>query len=112
MSKFDYQVIEDNGGGLHLFIWHGGKIRWGCSNLEYLDSADFAATLDYIERPGATLKELRTWDSQYQDPAASYTDLTASEYGWESIAIYENSKRTVHPERMGRAGQLAFGLSA
>jgi hypothetical protein len=111
-AKFEYQVIEDNAGGLHLFVWHANTLRFGCYNLEHISHDDFMATLTYIETPGATLKELARWDSQYDDVQAAYDYTTANALGYESIAVYEDGQRTIHPDRMGRAGQTAFGIDA
>jgi hypothetical protein len=75
-----------------------------------LSAADFAATLTAIEndKNGTSLWD----DSVYEDAAAAHEKLTSYEFGWKSIAIFEDGKRTIHPDRMGRAGQNAFGIDA
>ena len=110
MSKLEYQIIEDNAGGLHAFVWHAGKIRWGCGNLEYLSHADFEDTLTVIEQPQTTLRELQRWDSLYTDPQGVYDMLTTDAFGWRSIAVYGNGVRVQHTDRMGAAGKRAFGV--
>ena len=105
-----YQIIEDNAGGLHCFVWAHGRIVWGCFNLEYLSPSDFGDTLAYIESPSADLAELRRWDSLYDNPRQAYDDLTSSEYGWQVIAANPGGKRKLWPWRMGAAGTLAFAI--
>ena len=105
MEHFDYQVIEDNGGGLYLFVFDDNRIVFGLQNLEYLSSGDFMAMLEEIEN-GADAHTLARWDGHVTDPSGTYALMS----GTESIATYINGKRVVHPDRMGRAGALAFGV--
>lgn len=108
-----YRVIEDNGGGLHIFARHDDTIIWGGHNFEYLSSADFIATLEYLESDEAALREISRWDSLYTDPATEYAAMMQSEYGYCTIATYRReTKRTIYPDRMGSAGQRAFGIDA
>jgi hypothetical protein len=109
MSKHDWQVIEDNGGGLHLFVFHAGENVpvYGTCNMEYLSSEDFASTIERIEAPDFDLSETQDWSSNYDDPQTAYSDLTASEFGWNSIAVFEDGERRLHRERMGEAGKRA-----
>ena len=110
MKKLEYQVIEDNGGGLHVFVWADGKMKAGMYNFEYLSHEDFAGTLAYLESSEADIAEIGSWDSQYQHPQEAHDGLTASNFGWQSIAEYKTGQLTTYPERMGRAGIIAFGL--
>lgn len=105
-----YQIVEDNAGGLHCFVWAHGRIAWGCYNLECLSPSDFGETMNYIESPEADLTALRRWDSLYANPRQAYEDLTFSEYGWQVIAANPGGRRKLWPWRMGVAGTRAFGL--
>lgn len=101
--KNTYQVIEDNGGGLHLFIFdENNKVVRGFSNLEYLSHEDFMDCIDGLKNGD----DGSTWEGQYDDPQAIYDEFNESDFGSEVVG---NESR-IWPERMGRAAQLAYGI--
>jgi len=101
-----YQVIEDNGGGLHLAVFDGDTCIWYASGYEYNPDGlreDIAALRDGAH----PVKD--GWMSNIPDgytPRQMYDELTSYEYGWEIIADETN----VYPYRMGKAGRMVFGL--
>lgn len=101
--KTNYQVIEDNGGGLHLFIFdENDSVIRGFSNFEYLSHEDFILNLDALKGGD----DGSDWEGQHDNPQAEYDNITSSEFGWVLVA---NESR-MWPERMGRAAQMAFGI--
>lgn len=101
--KHTYQVIEDNGGGLHLFIFdQNDKVIRGISNLEYLSHEDFMACINDLDNGS----DGSDWEGQYGDPQAIYDEFNSSDFGSEVVG---NESRT-WPERMGRAAQIAYGV--
>lgn len=94
----NYQVIEDNGGGMYLFFFDGDdKVVLGLENIEFAAPGD----LDNI-----TLDEAQTWDSQLDNPQAAYDDITRYEFGWKVVA----DQNGVYPDGMGRAAQIVYGV--
>ena len=103
-----FQVLEDNGGGLHLAVFDSDdKCIWYASGYEHNPGGlreDIAALRD-----GAHPVD-DGWESDLPEgytPQLLYADLTSYEYGWEIIA----DESATYPERMGAAGQRAFGLN-
>jgi len=106
-KKLSYQVIEDNGGGLHLVVFDdsGTCIYYGTSYEYNPDSLreDIAALRD----GGHPVKD--KWETNLPDgytPQQLYDELMSYEYGWEIIA----DDTGVYPERMGAAGRMVFGF--
>lgn len=99
MSKTNnYQVIEDNAGGMYLFFFGpDDQVILGVENIEYAQPGD----LDQI-----TLDEARTWDSQLTDPQAHYDELTSFDLGWSIVA----DQNGVYSTYMGRAARIVFGV--
>ena len=108
MAKtLSYQVLEDNGGGLHLAIFDGDdECIWYASGYEHHPDnllEDIAALRD----GGHPLQD--GWESDLPDgytPQQLYDELTSYEYGWEIIA----DESATYPDRMGAAGRTVFGL--
>lgn len=106
VKKLSYQVIEDNGGGLHLAVFSGDECIWYASGYEHIPDSlreDIAALSD----GGHPLQD--GWESDLPDgytPQQLYDDLTSYEYGWQIIA----DDAGIYPERMGAAGRMVFGL--
>jgi hypothetical protein len=106
-KKLSYQVLEDNGGGLHLAVFSGDECIYYASGLEHLPVADVQEMLQAL-RDGAHPVD-DGWESDLPDgytPQQLYDELTSYEYGWEIIA----DDAGVYPERMGAAGRMVFGL--
>jgi hypothetical protein len=105
-KRLTYQVIEDNGGGLHLAVFNGDECIWYASGYEYIPDnlrEDIAALQDGAD----PLQD--SWKSYLPDgytPQQLYDELTSYEYGWEIIA----DESDTYPWRMGAAGQQAFRL--
>jgi hypothetical protein len=105
-KKLSYQVIEDNGGGLHLAVFNGDECIWYASGYEYIPDnlrEDIAALQDGVD----PLQD--RWESYLPDGYTAqrlYDELTSYEYGWQIIA----DDAGVYPERMGAAGRTVFGL--
>ena len=103
-----FQVIEDNGGGLHLAVFNcGDECIWYASGYEH--------NPDSLQEEIAALRAGEDprdgWEVNLPEgytPQQLYDDLTSCEYGWEIIA----DDVGVYPERMGAAGQRAFGLDS
>jgi hypothetical protein len=105
VKKLSYQVLEDNGGGLHLAIFdNNDKCIYFASGYEYIPNnlrEDIAALQDGAD----PLQD--GWESYLPDgytPQQLYDELTSYEYGWKIIA----DESATYPERMGAAGQRAF----
>ena len=107
-KKLGYQVIEDNGGGLHLAVFDSDdKCIWYTSGLERLPVTDVQEMLQALQDGTDPVQD--GWESDLPDdytPQQLYDELTSYEYGWQIIA----DDAGVYPERMGAAGRIVFGL--
>ena len=105
-KKLSYQVIEDNGGGLHLAVFDSdGECIWYASGYEY-NPADLREDIAAIKEGSHPIAD--EWEFDLPDgytPQQLYDKLTSYEYGWQIIA----DDAGIYPERMGAAGQRAFG---
>ena len=108
-KKLSYQIIEDGGGGLYLAVFdEQDRCIWYAGGYEY--------NPDGLREDIAALKEgshpvADEWEPNLPDgytPQQLYDELTGCEYGWHIIA----DDAGVYPERMGAAGQRAFGLDS
>lgn len=110
----NYEIIEDNAGTLHMYVWNeegslifGSPVRPEDIQSCIADVEDAAAwdedleMLCYVmdEKQLATLEEARE---------AYYENLTGYEYGWSLIA----DNAGIYASYMGAAGMQAFGLAA
>jgi hypothetical protein len=101
-----FQVLEDNGGGLHLAVFDGDTCIYYASGYEHSPA--------HLQEDMAALYSGRHplqdgWESDLPDgytPQQLYDNLTSFEYGWEIIA----DDAGVYPERMGAAGRIVFGF--
>jgi hypothetical protein len=107
MTKtLSYQVIEDNGGGLHLAIFDGDSCIWYASGYEYIPDnlrEDIAALQDGAD----PLQD--GWESYLPDsytPQQLYDELTSYEYGWAVVADDEG----IYYDRMGAAATTALAI--
>jgi hypothetical protein len=99
-------VIEDNGGGLHLFVFRGKKIVFAHSGYEYIPG-NLTQDLSVLDDGGDT----SDWEGCSDDPQGDWDNLTGSEFGWSIVASGNNGKRKLHKAKMGRAAQIEFGVS-
>ena len=102
-----YQVIEDNGGGLHLFVFRGRRVVFAGHDYEF-NPGD----LSKYDLPGLDAgDDTATWESS-ATPQADYANLTSHEYGWEIVADGRVGQQyKLYPDRMGRAAQIEFGVT-
>lgn len=96
-----YKVIEDNGGGLTLYVFAAD------GNVEYAhDYEGSGCLLHDIEAIGNGADPAHDWDGNAEDPQAYYDSITSFEYGWEVVADNEG----LYPEKMGNSALLEFGI--
>jgi hypothetical protein len=106
-NRLSYQVLEDNGGGLHLAVFSGDKCIYYASGLEHLPVADVQEMIQALQDGTDPVQD--GWESDLPDdytPQRLYDELTSYEYGWEIIA----DEFDTYPWRMGAAGKRTFGL--
>ena len=100
-SSMTWQVIEDNGGGLHLAVFEGGRVIFYGHGYEHNEDglrADLKA-LQNGEDP-----RIDAWEMPVDDPQAAYDDLTSREHGWQVVADQDG----VYHDRMGAAARRVF----
>ena len=105
-KKLSYQVIEDNGGGLHLAVFDGDECIYCASGYEYIPG-NLQEDITALQNGADPLQD--NWEFYLPDGYTVqqlYDELTSCEYGWEIIA----DEFDTYPWRMGSVGRAAFGL--
>lgn len=106
MVALTWQVIEDNGGGLHLAVFEGDKVVFYGYGYERNEDG-LRANLDALRRGD----DPRTdgWETQedVDDPQRRYDELTShpTPSGWQVVADNDG----IYYERMGEAARRVFG---
>src|ERR1700761_1019820 len=105
----EWQVIEDNGGGLHLFVYgdggiDGGKVIYAHSGYEY-NKGQLTTDLSNLDEGGDVGQWDGCEDGNLQAYAQSYDDPSSS-----VVAQGADGERRLFTARMGRAAQLEFGV--
>ena len=107
------EVIEDNGGGLGLYVLEDGKVIYGHHGYEANNQALLNDIKAYINNPDTS-----DWDGNMEDPQAAYDDYKdRDEYGqytgpqgWEVVYRYETpGTSTIYHDRMGAAASMIWG---
>jgi hypothetical protein len=104
--KYAYKVVEDNGGGLSLYVFWGGKVVYSHSGYEY-NHGQLTYDLDTLDA-GTNVKG---WDGCEANPQESYDNITSYEYGWEVVVSGGSGNRHLHKARMGGAAMREFGVT-
>jgi hypothetical protein len=79
-----YKIIEDNGGGLYLFVFDSdGNVIDGIENLEYAPAGEYNTVKSGLATDPRA--EIAGWDGHMDDPQSSYSDVTGYEYGWSVV---------------------------
>lgn len=102
-----YDVIEDNGGGLHLYVWDaaGKRVIYAHSGYEY-NRGDLSDCIEAL-RAGEDPIDAG-WEGAEDDPQAAYDAWTyPPNGGWQIVA----DQHGTYPKVMGAAARLEFGVS-
>ena len=101
----NYEVIEDNGGGLHLVVFDGnGDVTFYASGYEHMPD-NLRADIDALNN-GTDVSEWDTNGMTLEEMRDAYKSLVSFEHGWDVVADEDG----VYPMRMGTAARLAFGI--
>lgn len=99
-----YEVIEDNGGGLHLVVFGAdGKVEYLHSDYEYGTSGSLLNDLQALKDGDNPVLD---WEGNEENPQQAYDCMTSFEYGWEVVADNEG----IYTEKMGCAACMEFGI--
>jgi hypothetical protein len=103
-----YKYYEDNGGGLHLFVFENGKVVDGITNLEYAGKGEWDTVKDDLNENAVSA--VRSWEGHMKDiginAAELYDEVQASQYGYKLVC--DNGK--LYVDCMGAAAQIYFGV--
>ena len=100
-----WQVVEDNGGGLHLFMFDD-------------DGTTFAATSGYEHNPGNLMLDIQAWymtgsvdgwEGLEPNAQSNYNAMTASPAHGAIIAQGDSTGAEFYIDSMGSAGHIALG---
>ncbi len=103
------KVIEDNGGGLSLYVLDNDTNRCLFAHMGYeYHPGQLADDLEALQRDDS----VDHWDGHNQELADEWPSLDIDGIGRELVAELADGKLYTYPNRMGRAARLAFRLSA
>lgn len=106
------EVIEDNGGGLALFVKEDDKVIYGHHGYEACGKALLDDIEAYINNPDTS-----DWEGNMDDPQAAYDSYKDRDeygqyvgpHGWQVVYRYETSGTSiVYHDRMGAAASLLW----
>ncbi len=107
MGKHTYQYIEDNGGGLFLFVFDAkNAVVGGIGNLEYAQPGEWMSVKDELN--ANPLKAIHGWDGHIDNAGDVYREFCADNFGSKVVA----DENGIRPDSMGRAAQIYFGVDA
>lgn len=107
MKKYSYKVTEDNGGGLALFVFKGGRVIYAHYGYEY-NPGQLSADLDALDAGGSPEDG---WEGCENDPSGLWDEQGGHEYGYKLVVSGANGKRELYPEHMGAAARIEFGIT-
>jgi hypothetical protein len=105
-SKYgrEYRVIEDNGGGIHLYVWtRAGTMIYSNSGYE-VDPTDLASCLDCLRRGDGP----DWWDNNALDSGGDndYDYLLSQQSNGGATIICDNGEW--YPDDCGAAGKQCY----
>ena len=105
--KLRWQVIEDNGGGLHLAVLEDGRCIYYGHGYEHNEDG-LRADVQALREGQHPIRDGWGMPVDVDDPQAAYDNITRYEYGWAVVADGEG----IYYDRMGAAAQRVFGTGA
>lgn len=101
-----YQVLEDNGGGLHLAVFNGSECIWFSSGYQFIPG-NLLVDIKALQEGANPLQDgWETYLPEDYTPQMLYDEFVAYKQGWQVIA----DETGIYPERMGVAGRKVFGI--
>ena len=104
MKKFE--VLEDNGGGLTLFVFdENGKVEYAHTGFEYIPG-ELKNCIEELKNDANPIEE---WDNNMDDFENVYDSFTEEERengGWELVADNDG----FYYEKMGASAKIEFEL--
>lgn len=113
--NLNYEVYEDDGGGLCMFVLNGKNPIWGHSGYEFSSeslSRDIEALADTVP------EDVRGWDGNGMFSGQAFAAWEDTPAGGIQAAYLEISQGAelvadgsgAYPDRMGAVGREAFGI--
>ena len=99
MANQSYVVVEDNGGGLYLYVFLKNKCIYSHSGYEY-NPGQLIEDLDNLDYGS----DVNAWDGAEDDPELKWEDWqTVEPFNWKIVATGKAGKRVLYLETMGNA---------
>ena len=103
-NQVNYEVIEDNGGGLYLAVFDNkGACVYLHDGYEYVPGQLTADVKAIVNGANPSVDD---WDGNAEDPQYAYDAITSYQYGWAIVA----DNTSIYPDHMGGAAQAEFGV--
>lgn len=106
-KKLNYQVVEDNGGGLHLVVLSKrGRAIYVHSGYEYCHG-QLQNDLNALDNGGDPVAD--GWDGCEDNPRSLWQDMldniNSGGHGYQIVADNDTGTYTPHTDRMGTAAE-------
>ncbi|MEE0146227.1 MAG: hypothetical protein UEP80_07635 [Senegalimassilia anaerobia] len=106
--RLAYEVYEDNGGGITLFVLDGDKAIWAGSGYEYDSThSNLLGDIRAINDGGYPIAD--GWETDVDDPQAFYDEVTRWATDGSGGAQLVADSAGVYRQHMGAAASLIFG---
>jgi len=111
MKSCEANIIEDNGGGLAMFVFggrgiEGGKVIWAHTGYEY-NPGQLSECIQALLNGDDPRKD---WEGAIDNAQAVYDDYDRFEHGWEVVAQVYGDKLHIYPGNTGVAARIEFGV--
>ena len=107
-KNFEYEYLEDNGGGLHLFAFINGKVVAGVTNLEYAQPGEWEHAKEVLDGKNP-VEEVKSWGGQMEEHGISPADFYKEMINANGVNIVCDNG-VLYPSSMGRAAEIYFGI--
>ena len=99
----NYQVIEDNGGGLTLVVFDdNNKVEYLHNGYEY-NNGQLKQDLNALESGDNPVTD---WEGNAENPQEVYDNMTSYQHGWEIVVDNDG----VYIDKMGYAALKEFEI--
>lgn len=113
-SKHEYQVVEDNAGGLTLYVFddagiNGGTVVYAHAGYEHVDGQ----LVEHLAEMDSGEYNIDDWEGCEDNMQESYDEIDDLERSaWQVIAEGYDGYLKLFPHLMGAAGLRAFGIES
>lgn len=100
---FQYEVIEDNAGGLYLAVFNKGNVIYMHTEYEF-NPGQLSEDIKALKRGDNPIID---WEGNVENPQKLYEEITSNVNTYKIV----RDNNGVYPNNMGAAARLEFGVN-